>query len=196
MKHLKLMALAAASGLAAVGVSTSATAQVEPILGQVTLFATNWCPVGWAQANGAVLPIQQNSALFSLYGTNYGGNGSTTFALPNLMGRAPVSWSSTSPIGSAFGASSVTLTTAQMPTHTHMVMGSSAMTSTNNPAGASLGTFPAGQTIYAANTSTPDVPMHAGIIGPAGGNLPVPTQSPVLSMNWCVAMQGIYPSHP
>lgn len=194
MKHLKLMALAAVSGLAAAGAATSAAAQSEPILGQVALFATDWCPRGWQQANGAMLPIQQYSALFSLYGTYFGGNGTTTFALPNLTDRAPVSWSGAHPVGSAFGSSTTTLTTAQMPMHTHVIMGSSAMTSTNSPAGGSLGTFPAGQNIYAANTTTPDVAMHAGIVGVSGGSQPVSIQSPVLSMNWCVAMQGIYPS--
>lgn len=196
MKQLKVMGLAAISGLAVLGSATSANAQAEPILGQVSLFATNWCPRGWAQANGATIAIQSNSALFSLYGTTYGGNGTTTFNLPNLQNRAPISWSSTNPIGVAIGNSSVTLTTSQMPAHTHVVLASSAAISTNNPAGGSLGTFPAGQTIYAANTVTPDVAMHAGIVTVAGGSQPFPTQSPVLSMNWCVAMQGIYPSRP
>lgn len=196
MKQFTVMGLAAISGLAILGAAGSASAQVEPILGQVSLFATNWCPVGWAPANGATIAIQSNSALFSLYGVTYGGNGTTTFALPNLQNRAPISWSSTNPIGAATGSSSVTLTTAQMPAHTHVVLASSATTSTNNPAGGSLGTFPSGSVIYAPNTSTPDVAMHAGIVTMAGGNQPVSTQSPVLSMNWCVAMQGIYPSRP
>lgn len=196
MKHFKVMGLAAISGLAILGAAGSASAQAEPILGQVSLFATNWCPVGWAPANGATIAIQSNSALFSLYGVTYGGNGTTNFALPNLQNRAPISWSSTNPIGAATGSASVTLTTAQMPAHTHVVLAASAATSTNNPAGASLGTFPAGGVIYAPNTATPDVAMHAGIVSIAGGNQPVSTQSPVLSMNWCVAMQGIYPSRP
>ncbi len=196
MKQLKILSLAAVSGLAMLCGANAASAQVEPILGQVTLFATNWCPVGWAPANGALIGIQQNSALFSLYGVTYGGNGSTNFNLPNLNDRAPISWSGNNPIGAAVGSASVTLTTDQMPTHAHVVMASSTATSTNDPVGGSLGTFPAGQAIYSPNTSTPDVPMHAGIISVAGGGQPMSTQSPVLSMNWCVAMQGIYPSRP
>lgn len=196
MKQLKVIGLAAISGLAVLGVAPSATAQVEPILGQVSLFATNWCPVDWVPANGAIIPIQANSALFSLYGVTYGGNGTTTFGLPNLQDRAPISWSNTNPIGNAIGASTVTLTTAQMPAHTHVVLGSSSAAATNNPSGASLGTFPIGQPIYAPNTSTPDVAMHAGIVGTAGGNQPFSTQSPVLAMNWCVATRGTYPSRP
>ncbi|HEY0598667.1 phage tail protein [Brevundimonas sp.] len=196
MRQLKLTMLAATSGLALACAAAPATAQVEPILGQVTLFATPWCPVGWQQANGALLSIAANNALYSLYGTTYGGDGQVTFALPNLSDRAPISWSSTNPPGAQVGQSSVTLTQAQMPAHVHVVMGSSAATATNDPAGASLGTFPSGQSIYAPNTATPDVPMHAGIVGVAGGNQPVSTQSPVLAMNWCVAMEGIYPSQP
>lgn len=196
MKQFRTMVLAAASGLALVGGASPAAAQDEPLLGQVSLFATPWCPRNWAQANGAIIAIQQNSALYSLYGTTYGGNGTTTFALPNLNDRAPISWSSATPIGAAIGSSSVTLTQAQMPSHTHTVLGSSTTSATNSPAGASLGTFPAGQQIYAANTVTPDVPMHAGIVGATGGNQPVSTQSPVLAMTWCVAVQGIYPSRP
>lgn len=196
MKQFRNMGLATASGLAIICSGTPASAQYEPILGQVTLFATPWCPKGWTQANGALLPISQYSALYSLYGTNYGGNGTTNFAVPNLNDRAPISWSSNNPLGAAIGASSVTLTQAQMPGHTHGVLGASASTATNSPAGASLGTFPVGQQIYAANTVTPDVPMHAGIVGPAGGGQSVSTQSPVLAMNWCLATQGIYPSRP
>lgn len=196
MNPFKVMSLAVLSGLAVIGGAESAHAQAEPILGQVTLFATDWCPRGWQQANGALIGVQQNSALFSLYGVNYGGNGTTNFALPNLQDRAPISWSSNNPVGAAVGSASVTLTTAQMPAHTHVILGSSATISTHSPAGASLGSFPVGQTIYAANTATPDVAMHAGIVSVAGGNQPMSTQSPVLSMNWCVAMQGIYPSRP
>lgn len=196
MKQFKVMGLAALSGLAVLGGAASAHAQAEPILGQVSLFATNWCPRGWAPADGATLSIQANSALFSLYGVTYGGNGTTNFNLPNLQNRAPISWSSTNPIGAATGSSSATLTTAQMPAHTHVVLASSATISTNSPAGGSLGTFPAGQTIYAANTVTPDVAMHAGIVSVSGGSQPFSTQSPVLSMNWCVATSGIYPSRP
>ena len=93
MKQFKVMGLAALSSLAVLGGAASAHAQAEPILGQVSLFATNWCPRGWAQANGATIAIQSNSALFSLYGITYGGNGTTTFALPNLQNRPPDCWS-------------------------------------------------------------------------------------------------------
>jgi microcystin-dependent protein len=196
MKQFTVIGLAAASGLALLCGAAPAAAQSEPILGQVTLFATNWCPQGWLQANGATLPIPQYTALFSLYGTTYGGDGVTNFALPNLGGRAPVSWSGALQIGTQAGSPTTNLTVAQMPAHTHQVFGTSAATSTNSPAGGTLGTFPAGQPIYAANTATPDILMHAGVVGVTGGNQPVPIQSPVLAMNWCVATEGVYPQRP
>lgn len=194
-RPLKLMALAAASGLAICAAGPAAS-QSEPILGQVTLFATNWCPVNWLPANGAALAISQYSALYSLYGTTYGGDGSQTFALPNLSGRAPVSWSGALQIGTQAGSATTNLTVQQMPAHSHQVFGASAATSTNSPLGGSLGTFPAGQPIYAANTATPDILMHEGVVGISGGNQPIPTQSPVLAMNWCVAVNGIFPQRP
>jgi len=196
MKHPKLMILAAASALAAAGAAAPAAAQSEPYIGQVSLFATNWCPNGWLQANGATLGIAQYSALFSLYGTTYGGNGTTTFALPDLTGRAPVNYSNALQIGTQAGSATTNLTVQQMPAHTHQVFGSSAATSTNSPLGGALGTFPAGQPIYADNTATPDILMHDGVVGVTGGNQPIPTQSPVLAMNWCVAIDGIFPSRP
>lgn len=194
MKSLINRTLAAASALALLGGAAPAFAQSEPILGQVSLFATNWCPRGWMQASGQILPISQYTALFSLYGVTYGGNGVNNFALPNLNDRAPVSWSTNLPLGAAVGSSSTTLTIAQLPAHTHMVLAASAAPSTNNPAGGSLATFPTGTPIYAANTATPDVVMNPSIVGPTGGNSPVSTQSPSLAMNFCVAMQGVFPS--
>jgi len=196
MKKFTVLGLAAASSVSLLCAAAPAAAQSEPILGQVTLFATNWCPQGWLQANGAVLPISQYSSLFALYGNTYGGDGVTNFALPNLSGRAPVGWSGALQIGTPAGAASTNMTVQQMPAHTHQVFGSSAATSTNSPLGGSLGTFPAGQPIYAANTATPDILMHEGVVGVSGGNQPIPTQSPVLAMNWCVAMSGIFPQRP
>jgi microcystin-dependent protein len=120
----------------------------------------------------------------------------TNFALPNLGGRAPVSWSGALQIGTQAGSATTSLTVQQIPAHTHQVFGTSAATSTNSPLGGSLGTFPAGQPIYAANTATPDILMHAGVVGVTGGNQPISTQSPVLAMNWCLATEGVYPQRP
>lgn len=175
---------------------TAALAQDEPILGQVTLFGTTWCPRGWAPANGQILPISQNSALFSLYGTTYGGNGTTTFGLPDLRGRAPVSYNATIPLGAPIGSGTATLTVDQMPTHNHIVLAAATGPTSNDPANGSLATFPAGAMIYASPSETPSVPMHPNVVTNTGGNQPFSTQSPILSMNWCVAMVGVYPSRP
>ena len=169
----------------------------EPYLGEVRLFGYNWCPIGWQQANGALLSIAQNTALFSLYGTNFGGNGTTNFGLPNLIGRAPTGYGSASPgqpFAAVYGNSSATLSVAQMPAHTHSLSASSQSAATGSPAGALLATFPSGA--YAPSGSAANTPMSPSSIGPTGGNQPVPTQSPALALNWCVAMQGIYPSRP
>lgn len=171
----------------------------EPYLGEVRLFGYNWCPQGWLQASGQILSIAQNTALFSLYGTNFGGNGQTNFGLPNLTGRAPVGFGSVppgQPFAASYGASSVTLTVGQLPAHTHQLMGSSQGPVNNSPAGGLLPTFPPGQQIYTASGAPADTPMALNAIGITGSNQPVQTQSPALAMNWCVAIVGIYPSRP
>src|SRR5664279_643330 len=118
---LPAAALACALNITCAGL---ASAQ-EPCIGEVRLFGYNWCPNGWLQASGQLLNISTNTALFSLYGTNFGGNGSTNFGLPNLTGRAPVGYGGPPGQGFAtvYGTSSVTLTVGQLPAHTHQLMG-------------------------------------------------------------------------
>jgi microcystin-dependent protein len=192
----RLLATAALVSALSITCVNLAAAQ-EQYLGEVRLFGFNFCPIGWAAAAGQILPISQNAALFSLFGTFYGGNGTSTFALPNLSGRAPygqASGGAGQPIGTIYGASTTTLTPAQMPSHTHQLAGSTAADTTNSPAGALLPTFAAGNHIYAASGSPANTPMAATAIGPTGGSQPFSIQSPALSLNWCVATQGIYPS--
>lgn len=191
---LTILILAPALYLGSVGL---ASAQ-EMYIGEVRLFGFNFCPTGWLQASGQILAISSNTALFALYGTIYGGNGSTNFQLPNLNGRAPYgSGTGGQPIGASYGSSQVTLTVANLPAHTHSLNATSAAPSVDNPSGALLGTFPnAPQKIYAPGGSPANVPMAASAIGITGGNQPVSTQSPALSMMWCVATTGIFPSRP
>ncbi|MDO9472849.1 MAG: tail fiber protein [Caulobacter sp.] len=196
MKTMIRAGAAALAMTAGLGCAAPAFAQAEPFLGQLALFGMNWCPKNWLPANGQTLSIQQNSALFSLLGVQYGGNGQTTFALPNLQGRAPVGASPTYPVGLSWGQASTTLTLQQMPAHTHLVMAASASPTTGSPAGGSLATFPNSQPIYAAASSTPDILMNQQIVSIAGGSMPFSTQSPVLAMSWCVSMSGVYPSRP
>jgi microcystin-dependent protein len=168
----------------------------SPFLGEIRLFPYNFAPQGWAFCNGQQLAISQNSALFSLLGTTYGGNGTTTFNLPDLRGRVPVS-SGQGPglspysLGQNVGLESVTLTTGQMPTHAHTVEASAVKAKLKTPAGAVPGHTKADDYDAAPDGATT---MNAGMIAPAGGSQPHSNIQPLLVMNFCIAMQGIFPS--
>jgi microcystin-dependent protein len=168
----------------------------QPFVGEIRAFSFNFPPRGWAACNGQTLPISQNTALFALLGFNYGGNGTTTFQLPNLQSSVAIhmgTGTGLSPydIGQTGGAESVTLTQGQMPTHAHAVDASSALASGGRPSGAVLAR--SGTDIYAA---APDgsTTMNAGMIGTTGSNLPHPNIQPYLALNFCIALQGIFPS--
>ncbi|HVX57437.1 MAG TPA: tail fiber protein [Candidatus Saccharimonadales bacterium] len=193
------VATALLAGVMSIVGMTLAAAQ-EMYVGEVRLFAFNWCPMGWLQASGQTLPINQYTPLFALIGTTYGGNGSSTFNLPNLSGRAPYGQFNNGqgqPIGTIYGSTQVTLTVSNLPSHTHQLYGSSAAEGQATPAGALLPTFPnATQKFYTSPGAPNDKPMAVNAVGFTGGNLPVSIQSPALSMNWCIATQGIFPSRP
>lgn len=183
--------------LSAAGINLAAAQ--EMYVGEVRLFGFNWCPYGWLQAAGQILPIQQYTPLFALIGTTYGGNGSTTFGLPNLSGRAPYGQLSNGvgqPIGAVYGQSQVTLLVANLPPHTHQLFGSSASETTNSPNGAIFATWPSTVKNYAAAGSPANVAMSPMAVGMTGSGIPVNIQSPALSMNWCIATQGVFPSRP
>lgn len=195
MKRLfSTMALASTLHLACTGLA----AAQEPYVGEVRLLGFNFCPVGWLSANGALLPINQFAALFSLYGTTYGGNGTTNFGLPDLIGRAPTGFGPPPgpPLGAQYGAPSVTLLTQNLPPHTHQLFGSTAAGATYTPTGGITGTFPATDKVYAPAGSPANAPYATNAIGLTGNGVPVQTQSPSLAMNWCVAYVGIFPSRP
>jgi microcystin-dependent protein len=175
---------------------------MEPFLGQIALFPFNFAPRGWAFCQGQLLPISQNTALFSLLGTNYGGNGTSNFGLPDLRGRVPVSQGqapglSDYPIGSMQGVETVTLLTSQSPSHSHPFQAVAAQATANSPAGA----LPAeghgsGRGAPAVNTYAPPqtaVPLASGQVGSAGNGHPHNNLQPYLTLNWCIALQGIYP---
>ena len=167
---------------------------MEPFLGQLILVPYNFAPNGWALCNGQVLPIAQNTALFSLLGTIYGGDGVTTFALPDLRGRVPVSSGegpglSSYVVGETYGAESVTLNTTQIPSHTHSVN----CDSVKGKGAAPTGLYPAeaASKIYA---STANAQMNAGMIADTGGGAAHENRQPSLVLNWIIALQGVYPS--
>ncbi len=168
----------------------------EPYLGEIRIFGFNFPPQGWASCNGQTLPISQNTALFSLLGTTYGGDGVTTFALPDLQSRVAIHQGqgaglSAYSAGQAGGAESVTLLPGQMPVHTHPVHASNSPAGAHGPQGRTLAR--AGTDIYAAAPDTSTV-MNAGMLGDAGDNDPHPNIQPYLVLNFCIALQGIFPA--
>jgi microcystin-dependent protein len=186
----------------------------EPFIGQIALFAFNFPPKGWGLCNGQLLPINQNQALFSLLGTTFGGNGQTTFALPDLRGRVPagVGIGGANPVlGESAGAEAVTLTVAQLPAHTH-ALNTTKLTATVRAAN-SGGNQPTavGNTFAIVNpgstqaySSTPDGDMQAssaafGGAAPTqdtGSSQPHENRQPYLVLSYCIALIGIFPSQP
>jgi microcystin-dependent protein len=162
----------------------------EPFISEIKIMSFNFPPKGWAFCNGQVLPINQNQALFSLLGTTYGGNGQTTFALPNLQGRAPIHRGSGFDLGQLGGEQAHTLPGAEMPTHVHYVAASSVATGgVATPNGNFLG---GGNNVYHALQSL--TPLHPSTISMIGGGQPHQNMQPYLVLNFCIALQGIYPS--
>ena len=160
----------------------------DPFLGEIRLVGFSFPPSGWAFCNGQILPINQNTALFSLLGTTYGGDGRNTFALPNLEGRIAMAFSQSHPIGESGGTETETLTVAQIPAHNHSLAASDQQQSTNQPSGALL---TAGGYYASGN---PDVTMSTQAIGTTGDNKPQNNLQPYLVLNYIIALQGIFPS--
>lgn len=195
----------AASAAMIIGKTETAYAQAsDPTLGQAMLVGFNFCPRGWSAANGQLLPIAQNSALFALFGTIYGGDGRTTFALPDMRGRAPVH-NGTRPGGATYqqgekGGNETTLLAANnLPSHNHgfTVNATIAFADKRGPGGKMLGRLPQGaQGIYQdPPTDSADLrPMASGTTANAGNGASATTQSPYITMNWCIALQGTFPS--
>jgi microcystin-dependent protein len=168
----------------------------EPFLGEIRNFGFTFAPRGWALCQGQLLSIQQNSALFSLLGTQYGGDGVTTFGLPDLRGRVSMGFGqgpglSNRTQGEVAGTETVTLTSNQLPGHSHTVAAASAATS-KNPAAA----VPAFTSAGSSYGTSADLAMSPNMIGPVPGNQPHDNLQPYLVTNWCIAMEGIFPSRP
>lgn len=163
----------------------------EAFLGEIRMFAGNFAPIGWAICDGSKVAISGNEALYTLIGTSYGGDGQMTFGLPDLRGRAPIHNSSTYPIGNMGGTESVTLTSAQLPAHTHQAM-------TNNVDGISASPENAvwANSIYTAYSTdqAPAVAMSPSALSSVGGNLPHDNMMPFLVVNFIICTAGIYPS--
>lgn len=160
----------------------------EPFLGEVRMMSFGFPPKGWARCDGAMLPINQNQALFSLLGTNFGGNGQTTFGLPDLRGRVPLDTGRGFTMGERGGEEAHTVTLGEMPTHTHTVMASSL--AADNPI----------PTIFAATNNAYGPPAaQVTTLAPAGvsttgGSQPHTNMQPYTVLSFCIALQGIFPS--
>jgi microcystin-dependent protein len=161
----------------------------EPFLSEIKIVSFNFPPKGWALCNGQVLPISQNQALFSLLGTTYGGNGSTTFALPNLRGRVPIHEGSGHTLGEAAGSTSVTLNIQELPTHLHTLGASADNANTNTGINGFLAQSTA---VYHPASSL--TALNPGSVASVGGSQPHTNMMPYLVLNFIIALQGIFPS--
>ena len=178
----------------------------DPFLGQITLFPYSFPPQGWADCAGQLLPIQQNAALFSLLGTNFGGDGRSTFALPNLQGRVAIGQGTpvAGPpydVGENGGDEGVTLVLATMAGHAHALNAQTGLGTGNAPGGAMLATVAKGTlqgrdkgNIY--SPGAPNVALVPASVGQAGGNQAHNNMQPSLTLRYCIAMTGVYPARP
>lgn len=164
----------------------------EPFIGQIVLVGFNFAPQGFATCDGQLLPIVQYQALFSLLGTTYGGNGTTTFQLPDLRGRTPLGASDQISQGAAGGSESVSLGLGQLPAHLHGAQASTDAGVTRNPAGGVFGGSGA-EPLYGPTSDT-QVLLNASSIAQAGSSQPHPNMQPYNVMNFCIALNGTYPS--
>lgn len=161
----------------------------EPFLGEIRLFSFGMIPRGWLPCQGQLLPVQSNQALFSLLGTAYGGNGSTTFGLPDLRGRVPLHITAAYPLGVAGGETTHTLTMNEIPMHTHTVTASSAAPTALSPVGA---VWPQIDNTYAASGT--NVQMGPRTVSTTGGSQAHNNMQPYTTVSFCIATTGTYPS--
>jgi microcystin-dependent protein len=172
----------------------------DQYVSEIRIFAGNFAPVGWALCNGQLMAISQNTALFSLLGTYFGGNGTSNFALPNLQGCVPMSQGSGAGLTQRFmgetgGEATVTLLSTQMPSHSHNAQAVT-IGGTNSPAGALWGESKIGKTalnVYAASNANSNVPMSTQALSLAGSGLPHNNMPPYLCLTFIIALQGIFP---
>ena len=162
----------------------------EPFLSEIRLMSFGFAPKGWALANGQLLPINQNQALFSLLGTTFGGDGRVNFALPDQRGRVPLHVGNSQTLGQRGGEQAHTLSIAELPTHNHLVRANPGGQNTINPAGAGFADTTPSE-LYSGSSSGA---MGSQAITNTGGNQSHLNMQPFLTLNFCIALQGIFPS--
>lgn len=163
----------------------------QPYIGEIRIFAGNFAPAGWAFCEGALLPISENEALFQLIGTTYGGDGQSTFALPDLRGRLPMHQGNSYVLAQTGGVEEVTLTSQQIPAHSHAMLASSSTGTQNGAAGNVLAS---GSSISIYRSAIPNSPLSPQMIGPIGGNQPHSNMQPYVCVNYIISLFGIFPS--
>lgn len=167
----------------------------EPYVGEIRLFGGSFAPAGWAFCNGALMPISENETLFTLIGTTYGGDGQETFGLPDLQGRLPMHMGTalgqTMQLGERAGVESVTLTSNQMPSHSHSVIASAAPGFANRPTGMTPGTSP-NVDLYADGPASSN--LAAGSVVPVGGSQPHENVQPFLVISFIISLYGVFPT--
>ncbi|WP_028612126.1 phage tail protein [Paenibacillus harenae] len=163
----------------------------ETFIGDIRLFGFGFAPRGWALCQGQTLSIQQNSALYSIIGTTYGGDGVTTFKLPDLRGKTPVHTGNGVMLGQSAGEENHTLAVNEMPAHHHAAMASAQPSTVYTPAGSSWAPLATGTNSY---SQTPDTTMSPNAIAQAGGSAPHTNMQPYLAMNYCICINGYYPT--
>ncbi len=168
----------------------------QPYVGEIRMFAGNFAPAGWAFCDGQLMPISENETLFQLIGTTYGGDGESTFAMPDLRGRIPIHFGSgggtTYILAESGGVESITLTTNQMAAHTHPALGSSGIASNATPTGLTFATASGGD-VY-NNTPPGGAPLLSTTISYIGGSQPHNNIQPFLCVNFIISLFGIFPS--
>ena len=171
---------------------------MDPFVAEIRIFPFNFAPKGWAFCDGQILPLSQNTALFSLLGTTYGGDGKSNFALPDMQGNAPMHPGqgpglSLHDLGETGGSDTVTLLESEIPSHSHSLMSSTVNSSKPSPAGNALARV-TGATPYVAGTPAPPLAQFSSnALAPAGGDQPHNNMQPYLTLNFCIALQGVYP---
>ncbi len=179
----------------------------DQFVAEIRIFPFNFPPTGWAFCDGQLMPISQNTALFSLLGTTYGGDGKSTFALPDMQGNAPMQPGqgqglSLRDLGEMSGVESITLLVSEIPLHNHGFQGSDSDATAVNPAGLlpAMGKWEAGVAFGVVGAYSPTTPANAQMafqaLAPAGGGLPHNNMQPYLTLNYCIALQGIFPQRP
>jgi microcystin-dependent protein len=168
---------------------------MDPFVAEIRIFPFNFAPKGWAFCDGQILPLSQNTALFSLLGTTYGGDGKSNFALPNMQGNAPMHPGqgpglSLHDLGETGGSDTVSLLESEIPSHAHTLRGNNTLGDSPGPAGHALARY---ANAYQQNTTQNLVVMAPESLPPAGGDQPHNNLQPYLTLNFCIALQGVYP---